>query len=847
MKKRMISLIITAILVMCMFTAVPVFAAYRLNTDIETGFEIEALDIKQTTNGFMSVDFDVRNTLWSKANADVTVEIMKGTRAVSTLNVNRFIGAKAKTDIYLEVTDGATGTITVNIRVTNPYARTVLYVAPDGNDNARGSQDKPLQTIQGVMQRINEMDEEYFAGSDVIVNFADGFYNVNNTITIGEKEKKKLNSIAFAAENKGGAHFVGGLKLSGRDFTLVSDATMTANLNEKAKGKVYAVDLGKFGLNLDFTKPTGNDPMTYSLYYNDKWQTMSRYPDDSRLKADSTIVSSVADWSPLVRVFSVTDSDIDATHKTAWQTTDISETWSNNWLFWDWEQTKGRLTSVTDTGLNIEVKSTRNVNYTKNGGTYYIYNMPYEIDVPGEYAILDNTLYYYPNEADVASGAFLNAEIELNCDKTTMLSITTDNVIIENLTFENSQADFISVKANNIQIAGCEFYNNASRAISVQGNNNLVSACDFHDLGGVGITMGGGDKTTLTPSGSVIENCLFDNNGIITRTGAAAFSLSGVGVVARRNTVTRCPHSAINYSGNNHIIEYNDLSQCLTDNSGDAGIIYTGRNLANIGTIIQYNYIHDSNSGLGSIYWDDRLSGQRANNNVFENINRALFIHAGICNSFNGNIVIKSPNASTENAVSFRGRTYYVEGDSGEYTDSNGNKHNLWFTQPFIDNKYSHTYNTFMAHLLGSNASALGSGYPGVPWQNEYWQSSYSVGSADDAEKNPDENYKHVLNYVDYKQTRKIEETVMKDNHFVGFSVDAVSSITYKYFGSITLVPGVIQSNMSIGSFDFIDPSTECVTTGNTKADSLVGEYLTKYEDVVNNSGIYNGGYRIID
>ena len=293
-----------------------------------------------------------------------------------------------------------------------------------------------------------------------------------------------------------------------------------------------------------------------------------------------------------------------------------------------------------------------------------------------------------------------------------------ENVTLEGITFENSRGYFVNVgnDTENISILGCDFRMNAEDAVIVNGMNNTVKACDFYKIGGRPMEIGGGDRATLTGSGNLLENCKFTEFNIIKRTNCGAVALFGCGVTMKYNTISGAPHLALTYGGNDHIIEYNDIYNCLTDGAEDAGIIYAGRNLSNLGTEFKNNYIHDSFSGMGAIYYDDRLSGQKAYHNVFENLDTILFVHAGVCNDFSDNYIVS--DTSKDYAVRVRGRA----------------AEDYWMTESANDAEH---------YLLRELVT--------LPWQGETWQKAYG----------------NVLKYVNTKTTENPSETVVDGNYFI--------------------------------------------------------------------------------
>ncbi|MDY4975701.1 MAG: stalk domain-containing protein, partial [Clostridia bacterium] len=112
------------------------------------------------------------------------------------------------------------------------------------------------------------------------------------------------------------------------------------------------------------------------------------------------------------------------------------------------------------------------------------------------------------------------------------------------------------------------------------------------------------------------------------------------------NYVSECASIAILYYGNNHTVEYNDVSKACMETS-DQGAIYSGRNWTCRGNIIRYNYIHDMkmiNTTTGmkiqAIYLDDMHSSTEVYGNVIYNVYAATLFGGGRNNTFRNNVMI---------------------------------------------------------------------------------------------------------------------------------------------------------------------------------------------------------------
>jgi len=101
---------------------------------------------------------------------------------------------------------------------------------------------------------------------------------------------------------------------------------------------------------------------------------------------------------------------------------------------------------------------------------------------------------------------------------------------------------------------------------------------------------------------------------------------------------------AIGLSGNEHVIEYNEVHTVCTE-TDDAGAFYMGRDWTWRGNIIRYNYFHHigqykSHVGTQAIYLDDWTSGTTVFGNVCYKVYRAVLVGGGRNNVVENNMFI---------------------------------------------------------------------------------------------------------------------------------------------------------------------------------------------------------------
>jgi hypothetical protein len=174
--------------------------------------------------------------------------------------------------------------------------------------------------------------------------------------------------------------------------------------------------------------------------------------------------------------------------------------------------------------------------------------------------------------------------------------------------------------------------NTGADAIRISGTDSGATGCDIYGTAGGGIALDGGDRKSLTPARLFADNNHIHGYGRWDRVYQPGILLGGVGNRASHNLIHDAPHMAIGFSGNDHVIDFNEIHDVCFE-SNDAGAIYAGRNWTMRGTRISHNYFHHiqgfENRGCVGVYLDDQFSGTEISGNVFFKVTRAAMIGGG--------------------------------------------------------------------------------------------------------------------------------------------------------------------------------------------------------------------------
>jgi hypothetical protein len=287
---------------------------------------------------------------------------------------------------------------------------------------------------------------------------------------------------------------------------------------------------------------------------------------------------------------------------------------------------------------------------------YYVRNVREELDAPGEW-YLDRataTLYFWPPD-----GADLKTVFAPTLRTLVEVGQGTAHVTFCGLVFEGCEGTAIHFKGTtDCRVVASTVRNVGDyRGNGVQidgGTNNGVIGCDLHHIGAAAISLSGGVQKTLTSAGNFAENNYIHHPGVQYKQGVGV-SLHGVGQRAAHNLIHDCPRFAIQFMGNNHVIEYNHVRHVNLE-TADTGAIYTGGRdwLGARGSVIRYNYFHDM-LGFGfekgkwvsphfawGVYLDDNTGGVTVFGNIVARAVRGLIhLHNGRDNTVENNIFIE--------------------------------------------------------------------------------------------------------------------------------------------------------------------------------------------------------------
>jgi len=549
-----------------------------------------------------------------------------------------------------------------------------FFVSPKGSDRNPGSEAKPFATLEAARDAIRRLTPDA-KSSGVTVWIRSGSYTRSDTFELDARDSGREGApIVYRAEKDAKVTLLGGILIAPEAFSPVKDQAIIERLDASARGKVLqfalpkqgATEAGATALSVQNDLVNGvvfsmRRPVP-ELFFNGEELPFSKWPNTGWAKygevIDAGSVPRFGDQSNRPGTLEYTD-----TRPERW--TKAEHIFIHGYFAHDW------FDDVLKVGnLDIQQKrftfTTPHMYGLKPNKRYRALGLLEEIDQPGEWMIDPKAgmLYLYP-PADMSKGQFA-----LSTLKTPMIRMKqTQHVTFRDLNLEVTQGTCVDIAGGTDNlITGCTIRNIGGCGILIRpvdhevkdpgglhqfrkesgdplkdGRNNGVVGCTLVNIGTTGISMLGGDRGTLAPSKHYAVSNNIYHYARRQRANQPAINMNGVGQRAAHNYIHDAPHVGLDYSGNDHLVEYNELTR-LCQETGDVGAIYSGRNWTYRGNVVRYNYLHHIQApgqhGSMAIYLDDSCSSTHIYGNVFYKVQRAAFIGGGRDNTVENNIFV---------------------------------------------------------------------------------------------------------------------------------------------------------------------------------------------------------------
>jgi hypothetical protein len=525
----------------------------------------------------------------------------------------------------------------------------VFYIARDGNDAWSGTlpspgpgrKDGPFLSFERARDAVRTSRA---AGLHPTVRIRGGEYRfAKGLVLTGADSGTKEHPVVWGPYGDEPVRCNGGREV-GR-FSPVREPEALRRIPAPRRSTIVVADLHREGVS-DFGVLPGRmnlffrgERMPVARYPNEGWLTIAAVPQDGGPILNQGDSKVLKNGLPAGRHCGRFQYSGDAPSR--WSSD--AEIWMHGYWVWDWRDAYQKVLRIDTAAKMIYPAEPHHWYGYQQGQRYCFLNVLEELDAPGEW-VLDaarGLVYFWP-PAPIRTGDVIVSMLR----EPMVLLDGASHVQFRGLTFEDSRACAFKVRGGcGNMIAGCTVRNidNDTSVIIDGGIGNGVRSCDIHDVGSTGIRIVGGDRMALAAAANFAINNHITRFGEITQAFNGGIFLQGVGNVVSHNRIHDAPFSGIQYYGNDHLIECNELYD-LAHESGDVGGINTGADYSEMGTVIRYNYIHDTHGsgegGFRAIYLDLPGSNTTVVGNILANVDIGVFFNSGRDNLVENNIFV---------------------------------------------------------------------------------------------------------------------------------------------------------------------------------------------------------------
>ena len=537
-----------------------------------------------------------------------------------------------------------------------------LYVSPAGSDDWSGTlpvanearTDGPLASILRARDVLRQMKAAGALPGGARVELAQGVYFLTETLTFGPEDSGAPGAqITYATAPGANASLRGSVPITGWE-------PREAGIY-RARVPGEALQGGRF----------------WQLSYRGKRQTLARYPnvdlEHPRTGGFLYAAGVVEEGSKTLLRYNPARLDASRWARPAEMRVHI---WS--WL--NWNRSICPVKEV-DAGENV-ISLAQPASYKLiEGNRFFVENAIEELDAPGEWYFDAASGYVYfipPDGQDPADDVSLPVLTDLirfqgNAEAGAFVS----NIRIEHLDLRETRSGLVKFRmAQECTVAGCTLQNCGGTALSIsnRSHHNKVLGCDIAHVGGSAITL---DEVCDWEHGlenRVSYNLISNNHVHDVGEGADAWGAIRInpgcgGNVSHDNVISHnlvhdTPRQGISFNGFRNVVEYNHVHHTNQEQSDTGAIGMGSRDIHERGSIIRYNYIHDTGGynmlkpGVWEyphycwgVYLDDYTSGVRVFDNLIVRAQRGgVMVHGGQDNVIEGNVIVDSDLQQVEYA-----------------------------------------------------------------------------------------------------------------------------------------------------------------------------------------------------
>lgn len=571
-----------------------------------------------------------------------------------------------------------------------------FHIAPNGNDAQSGSKDQPFATLERARDAVRQLKASSKYPTDgVTVWVHGGVYFRERSFDLNEYDSGQPGAlVVYAAAPGETPRLVGGKSVPASAFKPVTDpAFLSRIVNHSARRHLLQADLKALGITeygelrpmhaLDFGSSSHYLPAPMELFIDGKAMTLARWPNRNEkspflgvVEAATQLVVKNKKGKP--REYSTisfkdvpikpwgfgNQGDVPALfpqqaleHVTQWGSLD--DAYIGGGLIRAYAYTSRKIGSVdVKKGTLTFATPIKGLwdTYEDVAGLFYFYNLPDEIDVPGEYYLdrKSGVLTLYP-----PVGWNGKSEVILSTLNDVLVAMeNTSHVRLRGLTLEATRTSGVYIeRGENNVLEKCVIRNTGVVGVQIGlgwdtglqdkstsgtyppevkaagpgkplprlpgsyrhvlctgmeslpvrmpgatawdrqgGKRNGVDGCTIYDTGCGGVLLGGGDRKTLTPAENFVRNSNIHHTDRRIHMYSEAVVVDGCGNFVESNYLHDNLGGLLYFLGNDHLMQYNEITRGLTA-SKDGGVVETRQNPSMLGNRLRFNYMHDNERG----------------------------------------------------------------------------------------------------------------------------------------------------------------------------------------------------------------------------------------------------------
>jgi hypothetical protein len=575
------------------------------------------------------------------------------------------------------------------------------HVSPSGSDDNPGSRRRPFASLEAARDAVRGLKQrgEYPRGG-VTVYLCGGVHLRRQSFELGAADSGQAGApVVYRSYPGETARLVGGRAIPASAFVPASAAFRDRIGDPAARRHLLQSDLKAAGIleygqilprhAVDFGSPTHYVVAPAEVFVDGRPMTLARWPNRDECRPRSGFIDAAAvtlerDESGKPRAYSEVafrnvqgrpaEGDLPgmspllaAERLRQWRSVD--DAWFAGGLVRAYAYTQRRIASFDAKGGCIALATPVPLWASWDQKSIYqtfFFNVPEELDVPGEYYIdrKAGMLYLYPPE-----GWGDTSEVRLSeLDDVLVAVADASHVRLSGLVLEATRSSGVAiVGGEDVVLEDCVIRNTGIVGVQVgygyegetgrflsrlpggyrhmlctgmesaqvrpagataldrkAGRGNGLVRCLIHDTGCGGVLLGGGDRRILESAGNFVRDSeIFRTDRVIGRY-AEAVVVDGVGNVVSGNYLHDSDGGILYLHGNDHVIEYNEIARAVKT-SEDCGAIEIRQNPSQLGNRIRFNYIHDIsrlnvNAHTYAIYLDNESHGVEVFGNVIRRV-----------------------------------------------------------------------------------------------------------------------------------------------------------------------------------------------------------------------------------